>query len=409
MKGIKPITYLAIFLVTVGIASEEDSTESGDNNSDYNYEDYNYGSGNCDYGSGDCEDGSSSGVGGGGVGGIDLGTKILCEIILSIIAISGIIGNIISIYVFSRPKMVSSTIYRILIALAIFDTLFLVDQFISVGLQEYGTDKAKPVWYPIKGFAYVCSIYLTVFLSVERYINVCLMKSIQKTYIIGIGAVVLFSVIWNFPKCFEYTFYTTQKNTTSYRDTEFGSTKTYQNGYKGWGYPIVQFFIPILVLIVLNFFLVQKINEMGKDIERRLRQTSENLGDKQKMKNKATSRQVTKTVLVAVNFFLVCNISECIWWLIKAAKGDDFNPPPMFTCWGDFSQVLNSSFNVVIYGVFSERFRDTFCEEFAFLSCKKKQSNQIQMNIVKKTKTNATTLQTTVDSTSTTKESTTIP
>ena len=64
---------------------------------------------------------STAGVGGGGVGGgaggIDLGTKILCEIILSIIAISGIIGNIISIYVFSRPKMVSSTIYRILIGM----------------------------------------------------------------------------------------------------------------------------------------------------------------------------------------------------------------------------------------------------------------------------------------------------
>ena len=58
---------------------------------------------------------STAGEGGVGAGGIDLGTKILCEIILSIIAISGIIGNIISIYIFSRPKMVSSVIYRILI------------------------------------------------------------------------------------------------------------------------------------------------------------------------------------------------------------------------------------------------------------------------------------------------------
>ena len=84
-------------------------------------------------------------------------------------------------------------------------------------------------------------------------------------------------------------------------------------------------------------------------------------------------------------------------------------PPPLLIFWGDFSQTLNSSFNVVIYGVFSERFRDTFCEEFAFLSCKKKPSNQSQMNIVMKTRTNVTTLQTTVDSTSTTKGSTTIP
>ena len=64
-----------------------------------------------------------------------------------------------------------------------------------------------------------------------------------------------------------------------------------------------------------------QINEMGKDIEMKLRQTSENLGDKQKMKNKASSRKVTKTVLIAVNFFLVCNISECIYWLNVNTKG----------------------------------------------------------------------------------------
>ena len=67
-----------------------------------------------------------------------------------------------------------------------------------------------------------------------------------------------------------------------------------------------------------------QINEMGKDIEMKLRQTSENLGDKQKMKNKASSRKVTKTVLIAVNFFLVCYISECIYWLIKIAQGKKY-------------------------------------------------------------------------------------
>ena len=59
-------------------------------------------------------------AGGGGGGGRDGGTPLgikICTIILCIIAISGIIGNIISIYIFSRPKMVSSVIYRILIGM----------------------------------------------------------------------------------------------------------------------------------------------------------------------------------------------------------------------------------------------------------------------------------------------------
>ena len=141
-----------------------------------------------------------------------------------------------------------------------------------MGLEDYGTDNYKPVLYPIKGFAYICSIYLTVFLCLERYIDVRSLKPSEKTYQIGpnmytvklyqigIGSVILFSVIWNFPKFFEYEFYTTTLNTTSYGKTAFGTTDTYKKGYLAWGFPLVQFFIPILVLIVLNYFLIQKVS-----------------------------------------------------------------------------------------------------------------------------------------------------
>ena len=67
-------------------------------------------------------------------------------------------------------------------------------------------------------------------------------------------------MIWNFPKFFEYEFYTTAFNTTSYDNTAFGKTDTYKKGYLAWGYPLVQFFIPILVVIALNFFLIQKVS-----------------------------------------------------------------------------------------------------------------------------------------------------
>jgi hypothetical protein len=32
---------------------------------------------------------------------------------------------------------------------------------------------AKPVTYPLKGFAYTCSIYLLILLTFERYIVLC--------------------------------------------------------------------------------------------------------------------------------------------------------------------------------------------------------------------------------------------
>ena len=48
----------------------------------------------------------------------------------------------------------------------------------------------------------------------------------------------------------------------NYADTDFAieNHKSYQEGYIQWGTPTVQFIIPILVLIVLNFFLVQKVS-----------------------------------------------------------------------------------------------------------------------------------------------------
>ena len=59
------------------------------------------------------------------------------------------------------------------------DTLFLVAEIIGVGFPEaagpnsglyHALNLAKPVTYPLKGFAYTCSIYLLILLTIERYI-----------------------------------------------------------------------------------------------------------------------------------------------------------------------------------------------------------------------------------------------
>ena len=144
---------------------------------------------------------------------------------------------------------------------------------------------------------------------------------------------------------------------------------------------------------------------MEKELEDLMRKSSEKEADKKKIERKANKKNLTRTALTITIFFLVCNTSEFIWWLCKIAQGSSFNPPPIFTFLGDFSQTLNSSCNIFIYGVMSKRFRDTFLENFAFLFCKKKRTNQIPFkNIVKKNKAtkstgNQSTLDATADST----------
>ena len=106
-----------------------------------------------------------------------------------------------------------------MLAIGITDTLFLVAKIISVGLKEAAgagglydaLDLTLPITHPLQGFAYICSIYLLILLTFERFIAIyCAnsekhshwkadMEAKTKTFI---GIVILFSLIWNLPKFF---------------------------------------------------------------------------------------------------------------------------------------------------------------------------------------------------------------
>ena len=87
-----------------------------------------------------------------------------------------------------QPKTYSSTLYVVnnfvfsfITVIGIFDTLFVLSQFITLGLVELvnkyeftaSIHLTSPFMVPIKGFAYISSVYLTILLTVERYIVIC--------------------------------------------------------------------------------------------------------------------------------------------------------------------------------------------------------------------------------------------
>ena len=61
---------------------------------------------------------------------------------------------------------------------------------------------------PMAGILYTCSVYCTLLLTVVRYIAVCHRTKnnwIKKLKIkIYIGCVIVFALIWNFPKWFQH-------------------------------------------------------------------------------------------------------------------------------------------------------------------------------------------------------------
>ena len=86
---------------------------------------------------------------------------------------------------FSLPDLRKKIFFISVLALS--DTLFLVIQLITLGLlesvNEYEFSKSilfgTPVIVPLRNFAYICSIYFIVLLTIERFIVICHQHKVQ--------------------------------------------------------------------------------------------------------------------------------------------------------------------------------------------------------------------------------------
>lgn len=106
-------------------------------------------------------------------------------VLLTTVGLLGIAGNLISITILSRPKMRSS-INCCLIGLTSFDMIVTSTSILMFGLSEiceytgamtwYSNgiyQRVTPFVYPLGMIAQTGSIYLTVTVTVERYVAVC--------------------------------------------------------------------------------------------------------------------------------------------------------------------------------------------------------------------------------------------
>ena len=67
-------------------------------------------------------------------------------------------------------------------------------------------------------------------------------------------------------------------------------------------------------------------------------------------------------IIIVVSVFLLCNITDLIWWIWKTVAGNE--PPDFLLCVTVFTEMLHSCVNVMIYasfGKFKSEFYDFFC------------------------------------------------
>lgn len=295
---------------------------------------------------------------------------IIPGVLLNTIGLLGLVGNLISIIVLSRPQMKSS-INCILIGLATFDSILIVTSILMFGFPAvYAYTQSvfdyyffhlfpymTPFMYPIGMIAQTGSAYLTLCVTLERYVAVCLPLQARSLctytracwYVFGIT---LFAGVYNLPRFWEVSWY-------SYFDPEVNQTRTdiiptalrdnqvYISVYITWMYLVVMYIIPFCSLAVFNLIIYHEVRRANSERARLTRLQQKEIG------------LATMLMVVVIAFFL-CNVLALV---VNILELNQINMMPLNNV-SNMLITLNSSLNFIIYCIFGEKFKRIFFRLF---------------------------------------------
>ncbi|XP_050391822.1 FMRFamide receptor [Patella vulgata] len=295
-------------------------------------------------------------------------------IILPLVVAIGLVGNVLTIIVLWRREMQSPTIFY-LRGLVITDTGILIMSVIVLtpySMSNYLTTAPPLIYY--KQMVYpvlhtpmnfiimalqTSNVWITVAVSVERYIAIChpfraariCTKQKALIVIIVIGVI---SVGYNIPRLFATHVRDCKEEEKEHgqecfalADTAFGTTYYYKTVYSNIMYCIIIYVIPLAVLFVLNVFILKELMRMQK------RRSGSNIHEE----NEANLSLVLVLIVVV---FIFCQTPGLV------AQFDIFTLPT-FLKWLAVSNtlfVLNSAVNFLIYTAFGRRFRQVLLRVF---------------------------------------------
>jgi len=266
-------------------------------------------------------------------------------------AFFGVLGNLISIRLISVGNFGwSPTFTRLLVWLALLDTLFLVFVALLFGLPTVSTwfgNKILPVLLPsllpVTSIMLTASVYTVVCLSIERLLHIHRPQWSNKGALLGyILPVLAFSTFYNFPKFFEFTTVYPQNGPPYPEATEFRRNADYSL-YVLTINCVVMGLLPFSLLIWMNLSIARYFSHDSAGTD--MRESS--------MKG---------LLLAIVVVQLVCHLPRTglnIYEMIMAFKG---SPISFGEAWlVDLSHlllVISASCNVVIYIAQDASFRN---------------------------------------------------
>lgn len=294
-------------------------------------------------------------------------------ILLNAVGLLGILGNVLSMIILSRPQMRSSINY-LLIGLARCDTVLIITSILLFGIPaiypytgyfRFYSLRLLPqishAIYPLAMSVQTASVYLTVTVTLERYVAVCHPLRARalctygraKVYVI---VIIIFSVCYNIPRFFEVTH-------KEFRDEEFGfvycigatnlrANSTYVKVYIHWLYLVFIYFIPFSSITFFNAMIYRQVRKANRERQRLSRTEKREIG-------------LATMLFCVVIVFLCCNILALVLNIAEAFY-DYINEHIVKT--SNLLVTINSGVNFIIYVIFGEKFRRIFL----LLFCKRR-------------------------------------
>lgn len=195
----------------------------------------------------------------------------VAEIWISLpLVVFGIVGNLLSLVVLCQPRQRQKlrTIIILLRTLAVFDILVLVSVFLVRTMRLIGPtsylifySRAYPHLYPVAYELRLINTWITVLLTVDRYVAVCRplhaqrMCTVRRTYV-QVAAVILLSVLFCLPRHFEYHIVYHSDGHYGLQTTSLILNRTYTVVYRISLFLIVHYFAPTVILVWLNSLVI---------------------------------------------------------------------------------------------------------------------------------------------------------
>ncbi|CAI4232971.1 unnamed protein product [Auanema sp. JU1783] len=320
----------------------------------------------------------------------------LISIVGSLIGLFGLFGNASTALILTRPSMRNPN-NLFLTALAVFDSCLLITAFFIYAM-EYIIEYTQAfdlyvAWLTYLRFAFALShisqtgsVYITVTVTIERYLAVCHPCRSKKMCSSGGAAwsilgVTTFAILFNATKFFELEVTVNPdcpdgKNWQSYilLPSRMAANPVYQQVYALWLTNIVMVFLPFVTLLVLNAYIAYTIKKSLEKYDYQQKSIADALSTctnvareivrvsgRNELKEK--SREATLVLVIIVCIFLGCNFWGFVLTLLERIVDHEtlmVEHHAFYTFSREainFLAIINSSINFLIYIVFGKDFR----------------------------------------------------